>query len=165
MSPEVTLSNRLGGLESGATLPPRVRQALPAGAAHIGQSKTSAAVAGSASSAMSQNLSQAWFGEGGFARGFESDARERTGHCVNRGRVSRNYSFMRSRTDHSQGQDVQAVTVVFAGAVGTVGSAGASLGGDEGAVNQDDLPAPSDDLLQVSHPRGRDSEVCHLGQT
>ncbi|WP_230466645.1 hypothetical protein [[Actinomadura] parvosata] len=45
----------------GATFPPRVRQALPAGAAHIGQSKASTAAAGSASSVMSQNLPQAMF--------------------------------------------------------------------------------------------------------
>src|SRR5690242_13794459 len=47
-----------------------------------------------------------------------------------------------------QGQDVQAVTVVFAGIVRAVRGAGAALGGDEGAVDQNDLAAPLGDLFQ-----------------
>lgn len=43
---------------------------------------------------------------------------------------------------------MQAVAVVFAGVVLAVRLPGAALGGDEGAVDQDDLPAPSGDLLQ-----------------
>jgi hypothetical protein len=38
--------------------------------------------------------------------------------------------------------------VVFAGVVPPVGLPGAALGGDEGAVDQDHLPAPFGDLLQ-----------------
>nr|WP_250847520.1 hypothetical protein [Streptomyces hygroscopicus] len=40
------------------------------------------------------------------------------------------------------------MTVVLAGVVPPVGSPGAALGGDEGAVDQDHLPAPFGDLLQ-----------------
>lgn len=38
--------------------------------------------------------------------------------------------------------------VVFTGVVPSVGPSGAALGGDEGAVDQDDLPALLGDLLQ-----------------
>ncbi|GAA2731689.1 hypothetical protein GCM10010360_15990 [Streptomyces nogalater] len=47
-----------------------------------------------------------------------------------------------------QGEEVQAVMVVFAGVVPPVGLSGAALGGDEGAVDQDHLPALPGDLLQ-----------------
>ncbi|MER6374269.1 MULTISPECIES: hypothetical protein [Streptomyces] len=58
-----------------------------------------------------------------------------------------------------QGQDVQAVTVVFAGMVRAVRGAGAALGGDEGAVDQDDFAAPLGDLVQGAvQPRSLRSE-------
>jgi hypothetical protein len=47
-----------------------------------------------------------------------------------------------------QGEEVQAVTAVFAGVVPPVGLSGAALGRDEGAVDQDDLPAQPADLFQ-----------------
>lgn len=47
-----------------------------------------------------------------------------------------------------QGEEAQAVTVVFAGVVPPVGLPGAALGGDEGAIDQDHLRAPLGDLLQ-----------------
>lgn len=47
-----------------------------------------------------------------------------------------------------QGEEVQAVMVVFAGVVPPVGLAGATLGGDEGAVDRDHLPACLSDPLQ-----------------
>lgn len=47
-----------------------------------------------------------------------------------------------------QGEEVQAVMVVFAGVVAPVGLPFAALGVDEGAVDQDYLPALPGDLLQ-----------------
>ncbi|MFG3009551.1 hypothetical protein ACGFZB_03670 [Streptomyces cinerochromogenes] len=47
-----------------------------------------------------------------------------------------------------QGEKVQAVVAVFAGVVPSVGSSGAALGGNEGAVDQDHLTAPCHDLPQ-----------------
>ncbi|OBQ54348.1 hypothetical protein A4U61_00650 [Streptomyces sp. H-KF8] len=47
-----------------------------------------------------------------------------------------------------EGEEVQAVMAVFAGVVPPVGSSGAALGGDEGAVDEDCFPASLGDLLQ-----------------
>ncbi len=63
----------------GATLPPRVRQVLPAGTSHVGQSNCSTAVAGSASWGMSQNLPRGALCEGFFARGCENEVQGQTG--------------------------------------------------------------------------------------
>ncbi|GGR34935.1 hypothetical protein GCM10015536_45610 [Streptomyces griseomycini] len=48
----------------------------------------------------------------------------------------------------SQGEEVQAVAAVLAGVVPPVGLASATLGADEGAVDQDHLPTLLRDLLQ-----------------
>lgn len=47
-----------------------------------------------------------------------------------------------------QGEEVQAAAVVLAGVVPLVGRSGAALGADEGAVDENHLPALRDDLVQ-----------------
>ncbi|MFJ1732814.1 hypothetical protein [Streptomyces sp. NPDC088254] len=56
--------------------------------------------------------------------------------------------FIQAAALVGEGEEVQAVVAMFAGVVLAVGLPGAALGGDEGAVNQDHLPALLDDLLE-----------------
>lgn len=83
-----------------------------------------------------------------------------------------------------QGEEVQAVTLMFPGVVAPVGLPGAAPDGDEGAVDQDHLPALPGDLLQSAVQawglRGKEGDqlvapaadgrlghivaACHVGQ-
>ncbi|GAA0522817.1 hypothetical protein GCM10010390_26350 [Streptomyces mordarskii] len=65
-----------------------------------------------------------------------------------------------------QGEEVQAAMVVFAAVVAPVGLSGAVLGGDEGPVDQDQLPTLLGGLLQGAvQARGLGGERCGISIT
>jgi hypothetical protein len=78
----------------GATLPPRVRQVLPAGTEHVGQSNCSMAAAASASWLMSQKLPEGALCEACSARGSENAEYGQNGLAP--GRLDRSQNYFRT---------------------------------------------------------------------